>query len=454
MAAGLDQIRAEAEIPGEFPAEVLEAAERAAAKPIGDAHVDRTSLRFATLDPESSIDLDQAFAIDVVGSDIILHYAIADVGWFVQPGDPLDREAYRRGVTVYLPDRRATLYPPVLSEGAASLLPHVDRPAVVFTVRVDETGESTIDGVERALVRSEAKLAYDAVTPADLPTGFEELHRRIVVAEARRGAPRVEFPEQEISIDDNGDYSLSFRPRLASEEQNAAMSLATNLAVAKFLLAARTGLFREMPDVGERRMRRLRNSARAFGLKWPAEMPLDRFERSLPRDDPRTSAFLLAVRRAAGGASYAPFTPGHTPWHSAMAATYAQATAPLRRLQDRYVIEAALAIAAGKPVPEDIALSFDRLPKAMAVAEQRAGKAEREAIALTEAVVLSDCVGQTFQGLVVDESEYGVDVQIDQPAVLVRVSAKGVDPGEEVSLRLISVDIESRRVEFQRVSRE
>ncbi|HUF98865.1 MAG TPA: RNB domain-containing ribonuclease, partial [Ilumatobacter sp.] len=342
MAAGLDRIRADAEIPEAFPPEVLEAAERAAATPIGDQHVDRRNLRFATLDPASSIDLDQAFAIESAGSDVILHYAIADVGWFVQPGDLLDVEAFKRGVTVYLPDRRSTLYPPVLSEGAASLLPDVDRPAVIFTVRVDEAGESTIDGVERALIRSQAKLAYDAVSPTDLPDGFDELHRRIVLAEERRGAPRVEFPEQEIEVDGDGSYELTFRPRLESEEQNAAMSLATNLAVAKLLLDAGTGLFREMPDVEERHLRRLRNSARAFGLTWPADVPLDQFERSLPRDDPRSSAFLLAVRRASGGASYTPFEAGRVPWHSAMAATYAQATAPLRRLQDRFVIEAAL----------------------------------------------------------------------------------------------------------------
>jgi exoribonuclease R len=451
MAAGLNRIRAELDIPDEFPPEVLAAAERAVTKPLADAHVDRTSMNFATLDPASSIDLDQAFAIEVAGSDIMLHYAIADVGWFVQPGDPLDLEAFRRGVTVYLPDRRATLYPPILSEGAASLLPNVVRPAVVFTVRVNEAGESTIDGIERALVRSTAKLAYDQVTPTDLPPGFDELHRRIVAAEERRGAPRVEFPEQEISVDDNGDYSLTFRPRLASEEQNAAMSLATNLAVAKLLLAAGTGLFREMPDVYERHLRRLRNSARAFGLHWPSNVPLDQFARSLSREDPRSSAFLMAVRRAAGGATYAPFAEGHTPWHSAMAATYAQATAPLRRLQDRYVIEAALAIANGRPVPDDIDSAFQRLPKAMALADQRAGAAEREAIALAEAVVLSESVGQTFRGVVVDETEYGVEVQLEAPAVLARVKAKSVDPGDDVVLKLVGVDIDARRVEFERV---
>ena len=352
MAEGLDRIRREANIPEGFPDAVTAAARVAAARPLGSEHVDRTGLKFVTLDPESSVDLDQAFTIEVAGDDIILHYAIADVGWFVRPGDPLDIEAFNRAVTVYLPDHRATLYPTVLSEGAASLLPDVDRPAVVFTVRVASDGTTKLDGAERSIVRSRAKLAYDGVNAGDLPAGFDELHRRIEAAEITRGAPRVEFPEQEIDRLDDGRYTISFRPRLESEEQNAALSLATNLSIADALFEAGTGLFRVMPDVSERMHRRLRHSAQAFGLDWPADLALDVFQRSLPRSDRRTSAFLLAVRRAAGGADYAPFEPGKRPWHSAVAATYAQATAPLRRLQDRYVIEAMLAIAHGRAVPD------------------------------------------------------------------------------------------------------
>src|SRR5690606_31520555 len=125
--------------PSGFPIEVMQAADEAAARPLGAEHADRTDRLFATLDPAGSVDLDQAFAIDAPNgsADLVLHYAIADVGWFVRPGDPLDVEACRRGVTVYLPDRRATLYPQILSEGTASLLPDVERPAVVFTVRID-----------------------------------------------------------------------------------------------------------------------------------------------------------------------------------------------------------------------------------------------------------------------------------------------------------------------------
>jgi len=452
MVRGLDRIREELEIPTEFPAAVLAAADEAAHAPLAGDHTDRTDRRFVTLDPESSVDLDQAFDIEVAGDDIILHYAIADVGSFVRPGDALDREAFGRAVTVYLPDERSTLYPTVLSEGAASLLPDVDRPAVVFTVRVASDGTPTLDSVERSIIRNRAKLAYDAVGPSDVPEGFDELYRRIRAAEIERGAPRVEFPEQEIERRDDGSFGLVFRPRLESEEQNASLSLATNMAVGDALYEAGTGLFRVMPDVDERRHRRLRHSARAFGLDWPTDMSLEAFERSLPHDDPRTSAFLIAVRRAAGGASYEPFDPDERPWHSAVAATYAQTTAPLRRLQDRYVIEAVLAVANGDAVPDEVAAAFEELPAAMSQGEQRANRAERQAVELAEAVCLVGREGEIFEAVVIDEGDWGVEIQVSDPAVLTRLSARRVDPGDEIRVRLDSVDLEEFRTEFERVS--
>ncbi len=452
MSEGLDRIRREAKIPYGFSDEVTAAGVDAAARSPGNEHVDRTNLTFVTLDPESSVDLDQAFAIEVAGDDVVLHYAIADVGWFVRPGDPLDVEAFKRAVTVYLPDRRATLYPPVLSEGAASLLPDVDRPAVVFTVRVASDGRTKLDGAERSIIRSRAKLAYDGVNADDLPIGFDELHRRIQAAEIARGAPRVEFPEQEIDRSDDGRYTVSFRPRLESEEQNAALSLATNLSIADALFEAGTGLFRVMPDVSERMHRRLRHSARAFGLDWPADLALDVFQRSLQRSDRRTSAFLMAVRRAAGGASYAPFEPGRRPWHSAVAATYAQATAPLRRLQDRYVIEAVLAITHGHAVPDEIGAAFATLPAAMSRGEQRANRAEREALDLAEAVALAGREGEIFEAVVLDEGDWGAEIQIVEPAIITKVDARHVDPGSEIRVRLAAADPVAAVVRFERVS--
>ena len=448
--AGLQRIREQFHVPSGFPPDVALGAVQAAARRPGSAHVDRTDRPFVTLDPAGSTDLDQAFALERAGADVVLHYAIADVGFFVDHGDALDVEAWARGVTVYLPDERARLYPATLSEGAASLLPDGPRPAVVFTVRVDEAGAARLDGVERALVRSRAKLAYETVQPADLPAELHELARRVDAAEDARGAPRVEFPEQEL-VEVDGHWALRFDPRLPSEDVNAGLSLATNLAVADALLAARTGLFRVMADPTEGAVRRLRQTARAFGLSWPAAQSLADFQRSLPTDEPRAAAFLIAVRRAGGGASYQPYQPDVTPWHAAMAATYAHATAPLRRLADRYVIEAVLAIVNGRPVGDEVTAAFVDLPAAMAKGEQRANSVERAVIDVAEAVLLSERVGDVFDAVVVDEDQRGVVIQLVEPAVMARVSANGVEPGDAVRVKLVAVDAVARTIEFSRI---
>jgi len=449
--AGLQRIREQFEVPAGFGPEAALGAIEAARRQPGAEHVDRTDRPFLTLDPSGSTDLDQAFALETAGRDIVLHYAIADVGFFVHPGDALDTEAWTRGLTVYLPDERARLYPAALSEGAASLLPDGPRPAAVFTVRVAEDGSARLDGVERAVVRSRAKLAYETVRPEDLPPEFTELARRIRLAEERRGAPRVEFPEQELSHVD-GRWELRFDPRVPSEDDNAGLSLATNLAVADALFAAGTGLFRVMAEPTAGAVERLRRTARAFGLAWPAEMPLAAFQRSLSTRDPRAAAFLIAVRRAGGGASYAPFTAGTRPWHAAMAATYAHATAPLRRLADRYVVEAALAVADGRPVPDAVQAAFAELPATMARSEQRANIVDRAVIDLAEAVMLAGREDEVFDAVVIDEDHRGVAVQVVEPAVMARVPAHGVDPGDDVRVRLVKADPLTRTVEFMRVA--
>ena len=446
-------IRAELGLPDTFPAGVEQAALTAARRPIGPEHVDRTDVEFVTLDPPESTDLDQAFTIERgSGDDLLLRYAIADVGWFVRPGDPVDAEAWQRGVTVYLPDGKVPLYPAVLSEQAASLLPGGPRPAVVFMVRVGAGGEASLDGVERALVRSRAKLGYETVTLGELPAGFDELSRRMKLAEDRRGAGRVEFPEQEVEPAGDDGYRLVLRPRLGSEESNAAMSLATNMAVADALHSAATGLYRVMEAPSERSVRALRLTAQAVGLEWPAAQSLEVFERSLTTSDPRAAAFLLAVRRAGGAASYEPYRAGAEPWHAAMAARYAHATAPLRRLADRYVVEAALAVASGTSPTDEVEEAFTRLPAAMADGERLANRAERMALDLVEALVLHGREGEQFEAVVVDEAGEGVQIQLRDLAVLARVAARRVNPGDDLTVRLVEADPTRRLVRFERLA--
>ncbi|MEO6582095.1 MAG: RNB domain-containing ribonuclease, partial [Sphingomicrobium sp.] len=171
LADGLAAIRTQYQLPGDFAPDVAAAAVSAARNALTE-HVDRTGLPFVTLDPASSTDLDQAFTIEQAGIDLILRYAIADIGWFVPDGGPVDLEAWRRGETLYMPDGKTSLYPPALCEGAASLLPDGDKPTIVFAVRVASDGAATLDGVERAIIRSRAKLGYATVRPEDLPAGF------------------------------------------------------------------------------------------------------------------------------------------------------------------------------------------------------------------------------------------------------------------------------------------
>ena len=447
LAQGLAQIRAQFDVPDGFPAEVLAAAE-AAAQRVPDAHADWTDRRFATLDPAESTDLDQAFALERDGTEFLLHYAIADVGWFVRAGDPLDAEAWERGTTTYLPGGKASLYPQTLSEHAASLLPDGERPAIVLTVRVDPAGEVRLDMATRALIRSRAKLAYASVTAADLPDGFTDLTDRLARAEADRGAARVDPGEQQVERDDAGGYALTFRPYSLPERQNALLSLAANMAVAQAMLEAKTGLFRTMAAPDAEAIAELRLTAAAFALDWPAEMPLFQFEKRLDPARPADAALMLAIRRAGHGATYRPFQPDTLPWHAAIAAPYAHCTAPLRRLADRYVLQATLALANGRAVPGDVSEAFERLPRVMARASSRDGQIERAVIDLAEAAILAGREGETFDAVVLDRREERAKVQLQGLPVVVSLTAPDAVPGERLVVRLERADPRRREVAF------
>lgn len=446
---GLSAIRAQYKLPTSFPSDALAEAKAAATKALSD-HVDRTDVPFVTLDPATSMDLDQAFAVETSGSNIILRYAIADVAWFVSVNGPMDQVAWERGETQYLPDGKVSLYPQELSEGAASLLPDVDRPAIIFTVRVPADGNAKLDGAERAVIRSRAKLAYDTVRPSELPDGFAELSRRITAAEDARGAARVDPPDQEV-VRANGHYELMLRPQSAAEQDNASLSLATNVAVAMALLAAKTGLFRTMPEPPEWAVRRLRHTATALGIAWPKSISIDAMEKSLDPHMRNQAALIMAIRRASPGASYEPYKAGVTPWHAAMAATYCHATAPLRRLADRYVVMAAHAVANGLPVPDWCTEAFPLLPPVMASGDMLSGQLERAVVDLAEAVMLQPDVSHHYEAVVTDTDERGARIQLCTEPVVARIKTDGLTAGDRIEVRLDSADPKTRSISFSKI---
>ena len=171
---------------------------------------------------------------------------------------PLDHEAWHAGRDAVPARRQGPALPAGAAEGAASLLPDGPRPAVVFTVRVAPTGTSELDGVERALVRSRAKLAYETVSRADLPADSPSWPGASTRAEDRPRRGRVSSsPEQEVGADsDRRLRACASGPASKSRTSNAALSLATNLAVADALLAA---AHRAVP--GDGRARRARRAS-------------------------------------------------------------------------------------------------------------------------------------------------------------------------------------------------
>ena len=157
------------------------------------------------------------------GDGYVVHYAIADVAAFITPGDPIDVEAHRRGQTLYGADAKVPLHPTVLSEGAASLLPDQVCPALLWTIKVDATGEGTDVTVERARVSSHAP---SSTTPASSrrsttarPTSRCSCSRRsascALAREAARGGVSLPLPEQQVSIE--GDRWQPRVPRAAAD---------------------------------------------------------------------------------------------------------------------------------------------------------------------------------------------------------------------------------------------
>ena len=457
---GVEAIRAELGVTPEFPREVEEVAAEAARNPRLPG-LDRTDIPFVTIDPSTALDLDQAMHLERDGDGYVVHYAIADVGAFVTPGDPVDLEANRRGETLYGADSKVPLHPKVLSEGVASLLPDAVRPALLWTIKVDASGEGTDAVVQRALVRSRAKLDYagvqkeiDAGTADDMFALLREVGELRRHREAERGGVSLPLPDQEIDID--GDrWSLSFRSMHPVEEWNAQISLLTGMAAADLMIYARVGLLRTLPPADHRDVQRLHRTARALGIEWPAEQLYPDFIRSLDPTRPGHAAMVVASTRLLRGSGYVGFN-GAVPEqaeHSALASEYSHVTAPLRRLVDRYASEICVALCAGTEVPGWVLEKLDELPATMQASGQRANKYENAILNLVEAEVLRSSVGQTFEGVVVavdPEDPRKGDVVIQQPAIEAAVTgAQELPLGTNVSVRLVQADPATRTVRFE-----
>jgi exoribonuclease R len=456
----MQDIQRELELPLGFAPEVEAAAAKAAAAPRLPV-LDRTDIALVTIDPATSMDLDQALHVERIDSGYRVHYAIADVAAFVTAGDAVDIEANRRGETLYGADAKIPLHPKVLSEGAASLLPGQLRPALLWTIELDSHGEIATVDVRRARVKSRARFDYvgvqqhiDAGSAEPLWAVLREIGERRQQREQARGGISLPLPEQEISVD-SGRWTLSFRARLPVEDWNEQISLLTGMAAAQLMVQAKVGLLRTLPEPQSADLDRLRMTAKALAIDWPPGMSYPDFIRCLDPSRDVHVAMLAASTTVLRGAGYVAFngTLPAQPMQSAIAAEYTHATAPLRRLVDRYVGEVCVALCAKQSVPEWALAALPGLPATMQSSAHRAGLYEKYVLDLAEAAVLAPRVGETFDGAVVEVSAGNPDkgtVIVRDPAVEASVWGTGALPlGAEVRVKLVEADPGTRTTRFE-----
>ena len=519
----LDELRARYEAPTAFPPEALAEAEAAAtswaqdgpARLLAEGARDARDLDLVTIDPPGSMDLDQAVLLERLPAQTDhasaptrdapgpaaayrVHYAIASLATFVTPGGALDVELRRRGETIYAPDAATPLHPEVLSHGAASLLEDVDRPACLWTIDLDARGEVLSARVERALVRSRARLTYDQVqaaideegslppsAPADLPGLLSEIGRLSLEREAARGGISMTTPEQVIEVtavtevaeppeavatqtaaaaDPEGPtppagYRLAYRVPVPAEQYNAQISLLTGMCAARIMVECGVGILRTLPPARPEDYARLRRVAAALGIDWPAAQPYPELVRGLDHAVPAHAAFMDQAMSLFRGSGYFAFGAGgvavpaddeasdaEEAVHSAIAARYAHVTAPLRRLVDRYGEEICIAACAGRSAPEWVLQALPDLPGVMEQTGKRARAIGRGALTALEALVLRGHEGEVFDGVITSERDGRGELVLAEPAVVTEIRAGrgisdgGLPVGERVRVRLLTAD--------------
>jgi exoribonuclease R len=469
------RVRAELGIRSAFPDDVDHEAARACRErtPVATpARADRTDVPFVTIDPPGSRDLDQAVHVERAGDGYRLRYAIADVGFWVDRGGAIEREAWLRGVTFYAPDHREPLYPPALSQGAASLLPDENRPAVLFDLALDARATVRAWSVGPAVVRSRAQLTYSellahARPPRAMGGGapwdetlalLAEIGPERLAREAERGGVSLPVREQQVQRDAAAalGYELVYEAPNVAEAWNAQVSLLTGHLAATRMLAAGVGLLRTMPAFAPADVAKFRRIALTLGFEWPEGRTYAEFMRGVRPDHPRAAVLVRQAQRVMRGAEYVAFdgAPPPQPLHGALAFAYAHVTAPLRRLADRYVLDLLVTLASGARPTEAEVATLRALAPVMRAAGRTESALERRVVDVAEAWTLHGRVGDVLSGVAVDVRRGEAEVQLEEPpirAAVPTVDGRAPALGARLDVRLVDVDVEAGRIRLEPV---
>jgi ribonuclease R len=460
-------------LPKVFPPSCLHELEQLAAGEEEPGRLDLCSLPFVTIDPLRARDHDDAVFAERTAEGFRLWVAIADVSHFVPAGSALDREAQRRGNSVYLPDRVVPMLPEALSGDLCSLRPREQRLALAVELVVDPMGGVQRGQVVRARIRSRAKLSYAeaaavmegaAQAEPELVASLRALAELAAKLRARRsaeGSIDFELPEPEPEVDADGRVGAIGRAaRTPAHRAIEEAMLAANRAIAELLVEARWPTLHrvhEVPDPAE--LAGLEPVLASLGL-WPArlrrapaagDLPALALAASERADAPVVHGLLVRAQRQA---RYAAAPLGH---FALGFPQYLHFTSPIRRYADLVVHRALKAQLDGqRPARAPLADLAEHLSRR----ERASAQAEYQALDWKRAALLLPRIGQCFEGRVSSIAAAGLFVtlaavqgdglipartlprhaHIDLRRALVTLGRERIRLGDPIEVRLVGVD--------------
>ena len=438
-------------IPHIFPDKVM--AEAEAAKPASmSKREDWRSLPLVTIDPADAKDHDDAvFAEDDTSPDnpggVIVTVAIADVSWYVRPGSPLDREALKRGNSVYFPDRVVPMLPERISNDLCSLREGEDRPAIAVRMVFSREGRKARHTFHRVMMKSAAKLSYqqaqaaidgkpDDKTAPILDTILKPLwhaYRIMTMGRDRRQPLELDLPERKILLKEDGTVDRVFvPPRLDAHRLIEEMMIQANVAAAETLEKARQPLLyrvHDTPSLAKQEV--LREFLGTLNLTLVhGTLRSNNFNQILAKAHGTAVETMVSemVLRSQSQAIYSPDNIGH---FGLNLQKYAHFTSPIRRYSDLIVhrgLVKALNLGEGGLTAEEEEV-LDDIAAEISTFERRAMAAERDTVDRLIAHHLAGRIGETFDGRVSGVTKSGLFVSLPQFGAdgFVPVSTLGMD---------------------------